>query len=365
MASTSYSPTHDYTEGASQAEVSAALAISVISRHESQYSDNAEGAVFDGPGHEVNPTTVSRMSVADREKRRSSGEEWRRRSFDSHTAASAKRKERRESLILDGYRRSRVGEGEENEALSGQVEEDLDTDVESTRMLTHQRRSSSPTRLGSSVLENLTQLFRRPSGSLAEPSSDSQRPSLYHRSSGSGRRLSRSRRDSDVGQESPTGTDETDSERWGYSSGEQDSDEQDSVHSNEDAVNDVDSAFEFHPPTPPGALPLLASDHVFGGETRIPMDNVLPDLGPPLPGSPSRQIIYLSDEDSTIRFVGYEPIRWRATLWKIASFATLGILWLLGHWFPRFWLRWVTQEKAFAEIKAGYIVVEVSSAFAP
>jgi cation-transporting ATPase 13A2 len=364
MASTSDTPTHDYTEGASETQVSAALANSIISRRESQHGDDADGAVFDGPGHEVNPTTVSRMSTVDRERRRSSSEEWRRRSFDSYTAPSPKKKERRESLTLDANRTSREGE-EEDGAPSGQFEEDLDIDVDSTRPITRQHRLSSPTRLGSSVLENLTQLFRRPSGSLAEPTSDSQRPSLYRRSSSSGRLFSRSRRRSDAGQESTTGTDETDLERWGYSSGEEDSEEHDSDLPSEDAVDDADSAFEFHPPTPPGALPLLASDHIFGGETRIPMDKVLQDLGPPPPGPPSRQIIYFADEDSTIRFVGYEPIRWKVVLWKMASFATFGILWLLGHWFPRFWLRWVTQEKAFTEIKNGYIVVEVSATLAP
>jgi cation-transporting ATPase 13A3/4/5 len=38
---------------------------------------------------------------------------------------------------------------------------------------------------------------------------------------------------------------------------------------------------------------------------------------------------------------------------------SLGVLGLLGHWFPRVWLHWVTREKAFKELSSGFIVIEV------
>jgi len=35
------------------------------------------------------------------------------------------------------------------------------------------------------------------------------------------------------------------------------------------------------------------------------------------------------------------------------------MLGMLGHWFPRLWLHWVAQEKAFKELSSGFIVIEV------
>ncbi|EGO26058.1 Ca-transporting ATPase [Serpula lacrymans var. lacrymans S7.9] len=81
-------------------------------------------------------------------------------------------------------------------------------------------------------------------------------------------------------------------------------------------------------------------------------------LEAPPAGPPSRQTIYIADEDSTIRFVGYEVIIWRQWLWRLACTISLGIFGLLGHWFPRVWLRWVTKEKAFKDLKHGFVVVE-------
>jgi cation-transporting ATPase 13A2 len=60
-----------------------------------------------------------------------------------------------------------------------------------------------------------------------------------------------------------------------------------------------------------------------------------------------------------IRFVGYEVIRVRQALWRVCCILSFGILALLGHWFPRIWLRWVAQEKAFMHIEHGFVVVEV------
>jgi cation-transporting ATPase 13A3/4/5 len=109
-----------------------------------------------------------------------------------------------------------------------------------------------------------------------------------------------------------------------------------------------------------GHLPMLDFDPVFGGESRIDMEMSFTLTEPPPEGPPSRQTIYIADEDSTIRFVGYEAIPWRSLCWNIACVLTVGILALFGHWFPRLWLRWVAQEKAFINSKKGFIVVEVS-----
>ncbi|KAF8894948.1 Ca-transporting ATPase [Gymnopilus junonius] len=81
-------------------------------------------------------------------------------------------------------------------------------------------------------------------------------------------------------------------------------------------------------------------------------------LEPPPQGPPSRQTIYIPDEDSTIRFVGYEAIYWRVWLWRISCILTFGILGLLGQWFPYLWLRWVAREKAFVDTHGGFLVVE-------
>ena len=122
--------------------------------------------------------------------------------------------------------------------------------------------------------------------------------------------------------------------------------------------------YDSEPPSPTEhnqTLPLLDLDPVFGGEARIDMDTTFTLLEAPPPGPPSRQTIYIPDEDSTIRFVGYEVISFRLWLWRISCVLTLGILGLLGHWFPYLWLRWVTKEKAFVDIRKGFLLVEVST----
>jgi cation-transporting ATPase 13A3/4/5 len=100
-------------------------------------------------------------------------------------------------------------------------------------------------------------------------------------------------------------------------------------------------------------------ESVFDGEARIDMDVTSTFLNAPPPGPPNRQTLYIADEDSTIRFIGYEIIQWRARLWKLVCVLSFGILSLLGHWFPRLWLRWVANEKAFIDSVNGFVVVEV------
>ncbi|GAW05440.1 Ca-transporting ATPase [Lentinula edodes] len=85
------------------------------------------------------------------------------------------------------------------------------------------------------------------------------------------------------------------------------------------------------------------------------------EMEPPPPGPPSRQQIHIEEDDSTIRLVGYEIILWRQWLWRASCILTFGILGLLGNWFPRLWLGFVTHEKAFINIKQGFVVVESSN----
>ena len=89
----------------------------------------------------------------------------------------------------------------------------------------------------------------------------------------------------------------------------------------------------------------------------------LEPTNPPPPGDPSRQAIYMPDEDTTIRFVGYEVRSVRKWMWRVGCVLTLGVLGLLGHWFPKLWLRWVAREKAFKNSKDGFVAVEVSVFF--
>ncbi|THH29198.1 hypothetical protein EUX98_g5000 [Antrodiella citrinella] len=147
-------------------------------------------------------------------------------------------------------------------------------------------------------------------------------------------------------------------ERWGYASEDEDYDsETESIH-NDNASMDLRSLDERMMPDSPGpSLPLMSGDPIFGGEERIDMGE-LDLLDAPPPGPPSRQTIYLADEDAHIRFVGYETITFRLYLWRLSCVITFGILGLIGHWFPRFWLRWVAHEKAFKDTKDGFVVVE-------
>lgn len=356
------SPTsHDYTEGASAIDIDSALANTRRSRRDSQYStmygEDGEGAMFDGPGHSVNPSSVSRMTYID--TRRRSSDNWsrsRRRSRDSRASGrgSISRRSSKDSQVS---RQSIAGDEEDDV-----VEEDalIGDDVSGTSRYRTRRRSVSP-QPKPGVFGGLAQLFGR--GAVAE-TSRGRRPSLSQYSTTS--RRSRRSRASDVGSEHALDTDEEEEERWGYSSGEEDSDN-DSVQSmaliRDDVSITASMEYESDPPSPSNGsygIPLLSSDPVFGGEARIDMEFPFTLHDPPPPGPPSRQTIFIEDEDSTIQFVGYETVRWRVWLWRAGCILTLGILGLVGHWFPRLWLRCVAREKAFIDSRDGFIVVEVN-----
>lgn len=75
-------------------------------------------------------------------------------------------------------------------------------------------------------------------------------------------------------------------------------------------------------------------------------------------GSPNaHQSIYIPDEDLPLRFVGLSLSKVKLVLWGVGCVMSFGILWLLGRWLPRLWLRTVGKPGEFDQ--ASYIVVEV------
>ena len=332
---------HDYTEGASAIDIDNALAQRSHTRRDSLYGipGDADGAMFDGPGHIAIPSSVSKMSYTERATPARRSAEWsrnRRRSEDSLPRRSGKRRMSTESQIS---RASTASREDEESVLS----------VGSSGR--HATRSPSPTMNKSSVFGNIAQLF----GRGGEPPE--------RRASVSPSRRSRHSRLSDAG--SAFGSENEGEERWGYSSGEED-DGTNSYVSRISTPTASEIDFGSEPPSPTGTpshLPLFASDPIFADEVRIEIDTPLKSLDPPPPGPPSRQTIYVADEDSTLRFVGYEIVPWRQWVWRTMSVLTFGMVALVGHWLPRLWLRWVVREKAFMDLRDGFVVIEVCPLF--
>ncbi|KAI9059114.1 Ca-transporting ATPase [Trametes sanguinea] len=355
MASSSTSPDpedgHDYTEGASAVDIQQALANSYRERRNSQYGQDVD-AMFDGPGHSVNPSSVSRMSLHDHARRNSNF---------SRTSRSRRRSE--DSMSRDGRTRSRrmstdsavggadVADGDWSEGIS---------DDEAQNRGRHSRgrkKSQSPPATRSNVFENIASIFGR-SAPVTDSPPRSRRPSLSSRASRSRLLRRHSSRRSDVSSDYAITTDDEDGEeRWGYTSNEEDSEEEADIASVAQSGSEID--YGSLPPSPGPGLPLLVGDPIFGSEARIEMGE-LELLSPPPPGPPSRQTLYIADEDAHIRMVGYEPIRWRQWLWFTCCVLSFGILGLLGRWFPRLWLRWVTRERAFIDMHHGFVVVETA-----
>jgi len=336
---------YDYTEGASAIDIDAAVASSRRSRRDSQlshtpYGEDGEGAMFDGPGHSAIPSSVSRMSHHERGLAGRRSSEWERRR-GSQAGRSTSRRGSENSVASNGG----------SDAV-GAEEEDVEDEISNSQY----RRTRSSTALPprSSVLGNLAHLFSR---NTVDDSSHRRPPSLRRSSSSS--RFSRWGRHSDAGSDYALETDDEAEERWGYSSGEED--DEGSINANDDTVSQSDVEYGSYATSPNSAsLPLLSADPIFGDEARIDMDLPLDDLDPPPPGPPSRQTIYVPDEDSTFRLVGYETILWRQYLWRLCCIMTFGLLGLLGHWFPKLWLQWVAKEKAFIDISHGFVVVETT-----
>ena len=332
---------YDYTEGASPDDIRNAVTINGLSRTDSRYNsygDDLVGSIFDGPGSAVIPSSVSRMSQ-DGSRRRSMDFSRARRSSQGGRSIDSRRSD---SNRTDG------GEAVDPDTLSRDDVSYIDN--------WSQRRSPSPP-ARTSVFDNIANIFGR---STVESPVQTRRPSLSRGSTTSRRsRRGRSRSSSEYVIEDDAASGD---ERWGYSSGEDEEEtEQDSIEG--EITREGGSDLNSYPPTPTN-LPLLVNDPIFGGETRIDMGVEFEPLEPPPPGPPSRQTLYVSDEDVNIRFVGYEVIRVRQALWRVCCILSFGILALLGYWFPRLWLQWVAEEKAFILIKHGFVVVEVRHPFA-
>jgi cation-transporting P-type ATPase 13A2 len=291
-------------------DITAALSSSRRARRDSQYSMAYEesGSMFDGPGHAVVPSSVSRMSHRRSLSRRRSGE-----------VPQLKRRASGDSS------RSIMTEGEDG------------GDPEEGDVVRRGRKSPSPARRG--VFGSISHLF---SGDAHAR----RRPSISQYSTTSSRRRGSDR-------------DEDEEERWGYSSGEEDESEEE-----EQIVrtpSPMGSAYGSLPPSPTRSamnIPLMSDDRFFGEDTRIDIEFDEHDARTD-GGLSSKQMMHLRDEDMTVRVVGHEIIIWRARMWRGATLLSLGTLGLLGHWFPKLWLHYVTREKAFGEIGQGYIVVEV------
>lgn len=83
---------------------------------------------------------------------------------------------------------------------------------------------------------------------------------------------------------------------------------------------------------------------------------VFDSLGGDVTGS--KQPIYFPDEDLHVVFLGWGPKTWKVILWTIASVLTLGILPLLGRWFPHWWIQGKGKHRAFS--RASAVVAHVS-----
>ncbi|KAI6157586.1 hypothetical protein BKA82DRAFT_4058956 [Pisolithus tinctorius] len=339
---------HDYTEGASPIDIREVIASSSRARRDSQYSMAAdgEGAMFDGPGSTAIPTSTSRMSYTDRGF------------FGRHSSELSRSRRKSE----DGQRKRRMSTDNRSQVSGGRSEGDREEHEDDLEEMSSRRgrpkRPLSPPLTRPSVFENIAHLFGRTAG---EPS-ERRRSLSTARSSVSSTHRSRRSRFSDAGSEHAfESEEEEENERWGYSSGEED-DSADSLSSHPLSGVASDVEYESSPPSPGHSthLPLLSTDPIFGDEVRIDIDAPLEPSEPPPPGPPSRQKIYVADEDTTLLFVGYEIIIWRQWVWRVCCVITLGIFGLLGHWFPRLWLRWVVREHSFKNLKHGFVAIEVA-----
>ncbi|PWN38810.1 hypothetical protein IE81DRAFT_327122 [Ceraceosorus guamensis] len=72
--------------------------------------------------------------------------------------------------------------------------------------------------------------------------------------------------------------------------------------------------------------------------------------------SRSKQQIYLAEDDALIRFTGYRSVPTKQLTYTLACILTLGIVYLLGRWLPRWRLRWVCTLADFDS--ADFIIVE-------
>ncbi|KAH7108171.1 Ca-transporting ATPase [Auriculariales sp. MPI-PUGE-AT-0066] len=357
----------DYTDGASPADIENALnserSANPRRRRESSlgtsYVDDTQTAIFGGSSHSVMPSSATTMvrerPMARRLSRSSTGRSRRRSGVSESSERDRLRGSRRmstDSQVLSDNEYASEAEGDA-------AEDSRSARGRRSRRSPDQSLEAEPR----SFFDNWANLF-----SARHPESPSRPASLSRRSSGHSSRRRRASRASEADDAS------SGEERWGYSSDEEDSEEEDLImDEHRPQVEDIDAEYAVSEGgyasedqgSSGGNLPMLTGDPLFG-DTRIDMEDentaFLASEGPsPSSGPPSRQTIYLADEDSNIRFVGYAIAPVRQFLWRIACVCSLGLLALLGHWIPTLWLRFVARETAFKEIRNGFVVVETAA----
>lgn len=348
---------YDYTDGASAVDIESAANAAHRRRRDSQLGTSYGGgdeheddsAIFGGPSHVAVPTSATSMIHERPLARRMSRSSRSRRRSQASERPSIGATSRRQSM--------------ESQALS-----DADLAVSDTEEAVPAR-----TRTGDDLTDNDAPEPRSFFDSLAGmfggrgtvgDAPPSRPPSVSWRSS----RASVSRRRQSVASDAVSGD-----ERWGYSSAEEDEYSDDAAthplmgdgDDRDNVADDMDYAASDAGYASEPELPMLMGDPLFG-DTRIDMEDgdqpgFLPERPPPPAGPPSRQTIYIADEDSTVRFVGYTTNRLRNWTWLAGCVASGGLLALLGHWVPTLWLRFVAREKGFKNIASGFVVVETAS----
>lgn len=294
----------------------------------------ADGAVFDGPGSVNFPSSVSKMRHEGLRGQRRSFHEPRQTSMDGDAggelrASVSRRSSMRSASISD------VEEGPEGPEMIRK----RSFARQSFTGLVRNRSSDEATQERQSIFGNIAKLFGRRDSSPAS-------------------RRTRSRQASVAGDrvESPI-EEEYEDDRWGYLSGEEDVEEDEAAPFRRPEYLSSRESFS-QPPSPTGSLPGMLRDPIFG-DTRLDFGEPTLDDRPPPPGPPSRQDVYIADEDIELRFLGYELQESREWMWAIATVLSAGLLGLLGQWFPKMWLSWVAKEKGFKLCSRGIIVVEV------
>lgn len=351
-----YVEERDYTDGATAQDIQDAVlhtprgrgefqvATSYLSRRSSSSFrdyDDGGGAIFDGPGSVTIPSSVTGLRSA------------RARSFNrSRRGSRAQESEssiNEPDMLYPGLRRHASNRTNATEAIA---DSDIDTNspVRARRMPLPRRSTDDTEDLPSPVDREERGRSTSMFGNLA--SFFGRRESPSRRSS-----ASLSRRGSMNYAESPTEEEEED--RWGYHSSEDEASVEDAPSARSSVYPASSRGSHSRPASPATAFPGLGRDPIFG-DTRIDMDeeSIVESL-PPSSGPPSQQDIHIADEDLRLRLIGFGTVSWRSWIWSVGTVCTLGLLGLLGHWFPEFWLYCVAKRRPFSNPATNLVIVEV------
>ena len=355
----SASPTNedrDYTDGASALDIQSAIMDVPRGRGDSQvassyqprrsmssFRDNEDsgGAIFDGPGSMIIPSSQTGLKTA------------RTRSFRAGSRRASRNQGHPSETELSRPNLSRRGTGrsDNGDALA-------DSDVETSSPIS-ERPSRSRHRMSSQTTDILA--------SPGDEATQERRTSMFGNLASffGGRRETSPSRKSDASRSRRGSIDYAESiseereDRWGYHSSEEGSSDEDAASLPGSLYPASSRGSHSRPTSPSSAFPGMGRDPIFG-DTRIDMDEVSITESIPLSaGPPSQQDVYIADEDLKLRFLGYQLVQWRGYLWSILSVVSLGMLGLVGHWFPEFWLRCVARKKPFGSKSASLVIVEV------